>query len=100
MARIIWSPKSLRQLDEIAEYIAVDSPVQAKRVVQRVLDRAERLATFPESGAFAPEFPDDAVREILVFRFRILYRFMDADDVVRIVGIVHGARLLNENLIE
>ena len=100
MARIIWSPKSLRQLDEIAEYIAIDSPTQAKRVVRRVLDRAERLAIFPESGAFAPEFPDEGVREILAFRFRILYRFVKADNVVRIVGIVHGARLLNENLIE
>ena len=100
MARIIWSPKSLCQLDEIAEYIAVDSPTQAKRVVQRVLGTTERLATFPESGAFAPEFPDDNVREILAFRFRILYRFVKADDAVRIVGIVHGARLLSENLIE
>ena len=88
------------QLDEIAEYIAVDSPTQAKRVVRRVLDGVERLATFPESGAFASEFPDDGVREILVYRFRILYRFVKAGDAVRIVGIVHGARLLNENLIE
>jgi len=90
----------LCQLDEIAEYIAVDSTTQAKRVVQRVLGRVERLATFPESGALVPEFPNDGVREILVFRFRILYRFVEAEDVVRIVGIVHGARLLNENLIE
>ena len=74
--------------------------MQAKRVVQRVLDRVERLATFPESGAYVPEFPDGGVREILTFRFRILYRFAKTDDVVRIVGIVHGARLLNENLIE
>ena len=88
------------QLDEIAEYIAIDSPTQAKRVVRRVLDGVERLATFPESGAFASEFPDDGVREILVYRFRILYRFVKTGDAVRIVGIVHGARLLNENLIE
>jgi len=100
MARLIWSPKSLRQIDEIAEYIAVDSPRQAKRVVQRILDEAERLATFPGSGAVVPEFSDGTVRETFVFRFRILYRYIMDDDVVRIVGVVHGARLLNENLIE
>ena len=55
---------------------------------------------FPESGAVAPEFPNDSVREILAFRFRILYRFVKKDDLVRIVGVVHGARLLNESLIE
>lgn len=100
MARLIWSPKSLRQLDEIAHYIAVDSHVQAKRVVQRIFAKAERLTISPESGAVAPEFPDGSVREILVFRFRVLYRFMKSDDVVRVVGVVHGARLLDENLIE
>jgi len=100
MARISWSPKSLRQLDEIAEYIALDSPMQAKRVVQQILTKAERLVIFPESGAVAPEFPDGSVREILAFRFRILYRFVKEDNLVRIVGVVHGARLLNENLIE
>ena len=100
MARLIWSPKSLRQLDEIAEYIAIDSPTQAKRVVQRVLAKAERLTTSPGIGAVVSEFPNDNVREIIVFRFRVLYRFVKADDLVRIVGVVHGARLLNENLIE
>ena len=100
MARLIWSPTSLRQLDEIAEYIAIDSPRQATRVVQRILTSAERLITFPESGAVVPEFPDGGVREILVFRFRVLYRFVKDDDVVRIVGVIHGARLLNATMIE
>jgi len=100
MARLIWSPKSLRQLDEIAEYISVDSSIQAKRVVRRILSSVERLITFPESGAVVPEFPNGGVREILVFRFRVLYRFVKNDDVVRIVGVIHGARLLNETMIE
>jgi len=82
------------------EYIAVDSPRQAKRVVQRILTGTERLITFPESGAIVPEFPEGGVREILVFRFRILYRFVKDDDVVRIVGVIHGARLLNESMFE
>ena len=100
MARLIWSPQSLRQLDEIAEYIAIDSPRQAKRVVQRILTSAERLITFPELGAVVPEFPNGGVREILVFRFRVLYRFVNDDDVVRIVGVIHGARLLNATMVE
>ena len=100
MARLIWSPKSLSQLDEIAEYSAIDSPTQAKRVVQRILTKTERLVTSPESGAVTPEFPNGDVREIHVFRFRVLYRFMRDDNVVRIVGVVHGARLLHDDLIE
>ena len=40
MAKVIWSPKALDQVDAIAEYIANDSPFYAKQVVTRIIEAA------------------------------------------------------------
>ena len=38
--RLIWSPRSLAELDEIAAYIAKDAPLYARKVVSRFEVRA------------------------------------------------------------
>lgn len=55
MARLIWTEPALLDLDEIAEYIALDDPFSASRYVQRVFDRVERLEVYPKSGKRRPE---------------------------------------------
>ncbi len=99
MARLIWSPKVLDQVDAIAEYIANDSPFYAKQVVTRIIEAARRLESFPEIGSVVPEFGNTSIREIRVYSYRLLYRIVDAQEI-RIVGVVHGRRLLDDGLIE
>jgi plasmid stabilization system protein ParE len=50
------------------------------------------LANFPECGRKAPEFDDPAIREILVYSYRIIYR-LEQQEVV-IAAVVHGRRIL------
>ena len=70
---LFWTPNSIQQLEGIAHYIALDSPHQSQRVATMIVRATQRLKTFPESGAVAPELDDVSVREIRVFSFRILY---------------------------
>ncbi len=65
MARIIWTESSLQDLDEIAEYIALDKINAAKKLVRRVFAAVERLSEFPKSGRKPPEFkpPDSSENE-------------------------------------
>jgi len=39
MAKIIWAEPALEQLDEIAEYIALDNPVAANELVARIFKK-------------------------------------------------------------
>jgi plasmid stabilization system protein ParE len=55
MAELVWVEPALSDLDEIADFIALDDPEAAHRLVSRVLDHVERLAEFPELGARVPE---------------------------------------------
>ena len=90
MAKIIWSPKSLDDIDLIAEYIARDSPRRANLFVGRLIKAVGRLETFPQSGRVIPEIGDDVRREIIFGSFRIMYRI--EGDAVWIIGVVHGSR--------
>lgn len=74
MAEIIWTEPALEQLDEIAEYIALDNPVAAGDLVKRIFKTVDRLKQFPESGREPPELPGSVYREIVSSPCRILYR--------------------------
>ncbi|MBI3272636.1 MAG: type II toxin-antitoxin system RelE/ParE family toxin [Planctomycetes bacterium] len=90
MGKVIWSPSSLDDVDEIAEYIARDSIDRAALFATRLIEATDGLARLPESGRVIPEIGDDFCREIFVLPYRIMYRIVGKD--VWITGIVHGAR--------
>ena len=92
MAKIVWDPVALDDLDEIARYIERDSPVAARRLVRRVFDRVDKLERFPLTGGFVEEDSRKLYRQLIQGNYRIIYRCQD-DDVL-IVCVYHAARLL------
>lgn len=87
--RIAWSRLAIHDLDEIAIYIAHDSPQNAALVETRIHRAAITLSEFPLSGRIgrAP-----GTRERVVDRtpFILIYRVLA--DEVRILRVVRGAR--------
>ena len=83
-----WSALAIEHLAAIALYIRRTSPIYAERMIDRILDRAERLSTFPELGVRASEAEDENVREIFEASYRILY--LAQPSRVDILAIVHG----------
>ena len=55
MAQIIWIEPALSDLNEIAEYIALDKPGAAIRLVQKAFSSTDRLEQFLELGLKPPE---------------------------------------------
>ena len=83
-----WSALAIEHLAAIAHYIRRTSPIYAERMIDRILDRAESLSTFPELGVRASEAEDENVREIFEASYRILY--LAQPSRVDIPAIVHG----------
>ncbi len=71
MAQVVWTEPALSDLDEIAEYIALDKVDAAKRLVQTVFDSVERLEMFPESGRVPAGLEVSLYRAMLVGACRI-----------------------------
>jgi plasmid stabilization system protein ParE len=82
MAEVVWAEPALQGLDAIAEYIALDNPMAASRLVQRVFEKTARLADFPQSGRIPPELPNSVYRELVVPPCRIFYREDESDVLV------------------
>ena len=100
MAQVIWSPKAIRQIQEIAEYIEKDSLLYGSRVIQKITATVGRLKIFPEMGAVASEFRKQGVRELLVFQYRIFYRINESTQNIHVLAIVHGRRQIDGSFID
>ena len=98
MARLIWAAPALTDLDEIAEYIALDDPPAAVRYVRNVFDTVDRLKQFPDSGRRPAELPDTRYREVVVPPCRVFYREDGA--AVYILYVMRSERLLRTHLLE
>ena len=98
MAAVIWTEKSVADLEDIFDYIAIDSPFYAQHQVEKIIASVERLLTFPDSGRHLPEFPESPLREIIVDPYRIVYRTTNSK--IFIVAVIHGKRLLREGTLE
>ena len=98
MAKLIWTEPALQDLDEVAEYIALDDPLAAGNYVQKVFDRVERLAIHPNSGKRPDELPRTPYREIVIPPCRIFYR--GENEAVYILYVMRSERLLHRFLLE
>jgi toxin ParE1/3/4 len=92
VAGLIWSPRAISDLDNICEYIARDSEYYARLFAERVMAAVEAIPVFPKAGRVVPEFQQENLREKILQNYRIVYRVKP--DVIEIVAIVHGARLM------
>jgi plasmid stabilization system protein ParE len=92
--RVIISPKALSELESILDYIATDSPANAVKVIDRLLDEIQALETFP--GRYAEMNTEDAAAPPLRLMpsppFRIIYEILRERAVVRVLTVEHGAR--------
>ncbi len=86
---IVWSQAALRDLDEIAAYIADTEPRAAQRVVERLMASVATYSRFPGMGRIGPV---DGTREIVVARLPYIITYRVQVDVFEVLGIRHGAQ--------
>jgi len=68
-----WTRHAKRQLRHIHDYIAQDSPLYARRVSEELVKKTIGLDELPRKGRMVPELSEDAVRELGLYSYRILY---------------------------
>ena len=98
MARLIWSQPALLDLEEIAEYIALDNAPAATRYVRKVFSAVGRLKRYPDSGRRPEELPSTKYREVIVPPCRVFYRA--EENAVFILHVMRSERLLRSFLLE
>ncbi len=74
MAKIIWTGPATNDVREIVEYIALENPVAARSLAQRIEHHVVQLERYPYSGSYVPEMAESGIRQLIEPPCRIFYR--------------------------
>lgn len=94
--KVHWTHNAVGHLANIYEYISLNSPTYAKRMVDRITRRSSQIAENPLSGRMVPEYQAKDIRELIESPYRIIYRVKQ--DQIDVLAVIHGARLLPDEI--
>ena len=94
MVQIEWTEEAENDLDYIMAYISRSSFQYARTFFGNVHESIENLGSFPKIGRRLPESKHPEDRELLLQKYRIIYRFIEEEEKILIMMIIHGSRLL------
>jgi toxin ParE1/3/4 len=92
--RVLWTIPALRDLDQIQDFIAHDSPIAAHKLATDLMRRTDKLlAANPKAGRTGRA---QGTRELVISGtpYIVVYRVRD---LVEVVAVVHGAREWPDN---
>ena len=92
MVKVNWTDLSLQDIDNIAIFIAKDSPNYSTLFVSKIFEKAKLLENFPKMGRIVPEIKNDLIRELV---YRIVYKLYE--NHLDILTVHHSARLLSNS---
>jgi toxin ParE1/3/4 len=96
MAKIIWTARSLSDLEDISDFISKDSIRYAKLTLEKLLESAKMIERNQKIGRIVPELNQNDIREIITGDYRIIYQVINAE-LSYILSIHHSSRLFSNN---
>ncbi len=98
---IAWARTAETDLKEIVNYIAIDSPVNALRIFQKIKKNASSLYNMPERCRIVPELKEQGImqyRELIVKPWRIIFRITEKK--VYVLSVLDSRRNIEDILLE
>lgn len=88
--RVRWTLPALSHLDEIQDFVALDSPAAAHRLINDLMDRAELLLS--ENPLIGRRGRVQGTRELVIARTSYIVVYRVSDPQVEILAVMHGAQ--------
>lgn len=98
---VIWSDIAGNDLIGIIEYIAVDSPPNALKVLRKTKEKASNLCHSPKRGRIVPELKDHGIlqyRELIIPPWRIIYRV--SEKAVYVLSVLDSHQNIEDILLK
>jgi len=83
-------PEAFADLDDIRDYIALQSPDTADRVMSEIFETIRALVPFPHQGHRRPDLTSRPLRFALVREYLIAYA--PEEEPLWVVAVMHGRR--------
>jgi toxin ParE1/3/4 len=72
--KIIWTDNATNDLRQILLYIQYDKVSAAKVFIKKIKSDVEKLRKHPQLGRIVPELCRKDIREIIVKKYRVVYK--------------------------
>ncbi len=99
--KVSWATVARDDLKQITEYIAIDSPANASRILNKIKNQSSDLYTIPERGRVVPELKEQGIqtyRELIIAPWRIIYRITDT--TVFVLSVIDSRRNVEDLLLD
>lgn len=97
MVEIRWLKEAKKDLNEIFDYISIDSEKYAYRQVEKVISKTQIIKKLVRVGKVVEEINNSEIRELIEGNYRIIYRVIN-EQTVDILMIHHSARNLRNRI--
>lgn len=98
MVQINWTTNSFKDLNNIKEFISLDSIFYAEITIRKIIEKTDILIDYPELGQIIKEIQLPNFRELKYKNYRIMYKILTDSDI-DIIAIIHNSRDFNFELI-
>ncbi|AHC15442.1 type II toxin-antitoxin system RelE/ParE family toxin [Salinispira pacifica] len=99
--KIFWTKTAVEDLEEIIEYISIESIDIAIKQYEKIKAAASKLDSFPDRGRIIPELQKQNIykyRELIIGPWRVMYKI--EDNKVYILAVIDGRRNIEEILMK
>jgi len=93
--KIVWSPRAVRHLTAVGDFIAKDSPEAAQRVAVRILEAIELLADQPHIGRPGRIV---GIRELVISGTPYIIPYRVRSNRLELIAVFHGRQKWPEKL--
>ncbi len=95
MYKIEYTREFFHDLENIYNYIALDSLYYARKTIKEIYERIDTLRHSPYMWRKVPELDLNSIREIIYKSYRIIFEINDICKTVILQTIIHGKRDFN-----
>ena len=99
--KVVWANVAECDLKGIIEYISIDSPQNALKILKKIKQKASELYTLPERGRIVPELQDQGIlqyREIVIPPWRLIYRITERK--IFVLSLIDSRRNVEDILLK
>ncbi len=98
--KVVWTNVAENDLKEIIDFISIDSPQNALKILKSIKQKASNLYTLPERGRIVPELQGQGIfqyRELIIPPWRLMYRI--AERKVYVLSVIDSRRNVEDILL-
>lgn len=99
--QIFWTRTAVADLDEIIEYISLESIDIALKQYEKIKEAAAKLNSLPDRGRIIPELQKQNIykfREIIIGPWRLMYKLEEKS--IYVLAVIDGRPNIEEVLMK